>query len=84
MKNDTQIIGSGAKRMRHGYYSCVYLCSRGRAKTKRYWRAEFQGINAGGAFRLRKWFHTREDGERWLGGIVNSQRLQDMGIASKY
>lgn len=84
MKNDTQIIGSGAKRMRHGYYSCVYLCSRGRAKPKRYWRAEFQGINAGGAFRLRKWFKYRADAERRLGSVVNRQRLQDMGIASKY
>lgn len=87
MRNDTQIIGSGAKRMRHGSYCCIYTDNHGRTRSGRIRygiRAEIQTANAGGCVRLRKWFKYRADAERWLGSVVNRQRLQDMGIASKY
>ena len=86
MRTDTQIIGSGAKRARHGSYCSIYVDNRERTRSGNIrWglRAEFQTITAGGAVRLRKWFKHRADAERWLGGIANHQRLQDMGIASK-
>lgn len=65
MRNGSCIIGSGAKRIRHGSYAVVYLDNKGGGK--KYWRAEIQTINAGGVVRLRKWFREREDAVAWLG-----------------
>lgn len=64
---ECHIIGSGAKRLRHGTYRTVYLSSRGRGKPKA-WRAEIQTVNAGGVVRLRGWFPTYEDARAWLDG----------------
>ena len=60
------IIGSGAKRIRHGSYKSVYLDNNG--KGYHYWRAEYQRISAGGVVRLRKWFKNKDDAYRWLKG----------------
>lgn len=70
MGNESQILKSGGKRLRHGTYKTVYLDNHGRDKRGviRYgFRAEIQTINAGGVARLRKWFRFKEDAYRWLG-----------------
>lgn len=87
MNIDSQIIGNGAKRMRHGSYCCIYTDNHGRTRSGRIRygiRAETQTANAGEYVRLRKWFKNRKDAENWLGAVANRQRLQDMGIATKY
>ncbi len=87
MREDTQIIGSGAKRARHGTYASIYLDNHGRTRSgspRWNWRADYQTITASGVVRLRKWFKSRKDAENWLGAVANRQRLQDMGIATKY
>lgn len=60
------IIGSGAKRMKHGAYKVCYRCLRYQGCYM--YRAEIQTITAGGAFRKRKWFKTYDEGIRWLNG----------------
>lgn len=66
MMESENIIKSGNKRMRHGSYKSVYLDNNG--KGRRYWRAEYQSVNAGGVVRLRKWFKDKENAFKWLRG----------------
>ena len=65
MKSEN-IIGSGAKRLRHGSYRSIYLDNHGLGR--RMWRAEYQAVNAGGVVRLRRWFADRELAVKWLNG----------------
>ena len=66
MMTSEHIIKGGGKRIRHGSYKVVYLDNKGNGK--RYWRAEYQTVNAGGVTRLRNWFKDKEDAFKWLRG----------------
>lgn len=70
MKEESHIIGSGAKRLRHGTYKCVYKDHHGTKNGCRHygWRGEIQTINAGGCVRIRSWFKTREAACAWING----------------
>lgn len=62
------IIGSGAKRLRHGTYRTAYKCSRGHGKYA--FRGEIQSVDTRGVIRLRKWFKTLEEAWRWAHGMT--------------
>lgn len=63
------IIGSGAKRTRHGSYKTVYRDNHGRDKNGniRYgYRGEIQTVCTSGVVRKRAWFKTYEDAWKWV------------------
>lgn len=60
------IVGSGAKRMKHGSYACVYRDNRGNGKYA--FRGDIQRVDATGVHRLRRWFNSYEAALRWVKG----------------
>lgn len=65
MERGENIIGSGAKRMRHGTYRSVYRDNRGGGAM--YYRGEVQTCDARGVTRIRRWFRTYEEAMNWIG-----------------
>lgn len=62
MKSEN-IIGSGAKRIRHGSYATAYRDNRGNCRFG--YRGEIQTCDTRGITRLRKWFSTYEEAYNW-------------------
>lgn len=66
LDGESHILKNGGKRLRHGSYKTVYLCSRGGGR--RCWRAEYQRKDTRGVVRLRKWFSDKDQAWAWLKG----------------
>lgn len=71
MNKGENIIGSGAKRLRHGTYKTVYRDNHGKGKNGKIYygyRAEIQTVSASGVVRLRAWFRSYDAAKRWING----------------